>query len=250
MADDGIRHGLRRRDVLRGGAALAAALALPRGSAWAARIHPPGSLPFPRLPEGTDTLPQIEHIIMVMMENHSFDNYFGVLRRGDGLRLDDDGMPKNSCPDGMGNRIRSFRMPSTCQLDREPSQAWNASHISLGSMRRNDGFVLACGPVAMGFWNQDDLPFYYGLARTFPLCDRWFASCLAQTYPNRKFLMCGTAVGQVSTDISQVGEGAAAERHHLRAPQRSRHRVAELQRRHSADRPLSAHCQGQHGQDQ
>jgi phospholipase C len=58
----------------------------------------------------------------------------------------------------------------------------------------------------MGFWNQDDLPFYYGLARTFPLCDRWFASCLAQTYPNRKFLMCGTAVGQVSTDLSQVGK--------------------------------------------
>ena len=143
---------------------------------------------------------------MVMMENHSFDNYFGVLRRGDGFRFDDAEVPKNSCPDGMGNRTRSFRMPSTCQLDREPSQAWNASHISLGTGRRNDGFVLATGPVAMGFWDQDDLPFYYGLARTFPLCDRWFASCLAQTYPNRKFLMCGTAVGQVSTDISQVGK--------------------------------------------
>ena len=41
----------------------------------------------------------------------------------------------------------------------------------------------------MGYWTEEDLPFYYALARTFPLCDRFFASCLAQTYPNRKFLM-------------------------------------------------------------
>jgi len=151
-------------------------------------------------------LPQIEHIIIVMMENHSFDNYFGLLGRGDGFRLDHEGRPRNSCPVGDGTRLRAFRMPSTSQLDREPSQAWDASHISLGRHRRNDGFVLASGPVAMGYWNEDDLPFYYGLARTFPLCDRWFSSCLAQTYPNRKFLMCGTAVGQVSTDITQIGK--------------------------------------------
>ena len=35
--------------------------------------------------------------------------------------------------------------------------------------------------------------FYYGLARTFPLAGRWFCSCLGQTYPNRRFLMAGTA---------------------------------------------------------
>ena len=207
--DDIIGGGLRRRDVLRGGAALAAALALPAVAstpAWGAPRRRPDSLPFPKVPEGTDMLPQIEHIIVVMMENHSFDNYLGVLGRGDGFRLDRAGRPKNSCPDADGNRIRAFRMPSTCQLDREPNQSWNASHISLGPRRRNDGFVLASGPVAMGYWTEEDLPFYHGLARTFPLCDRWFASCLAQTYPNRKFLMCGTAVGQVSTDISQVGK--------------------------------------------
>jgi phospholipase C len=202
-------RGLRRRDVLRGGAALAAAMALPAGAptvAWGAPRRRPGSLPHPRLPPGTDTMPEIEHLVVVMMENHSYDNYFGMLERGDGFRLDRHGRPKHACPDGAGNRIRAFRMPSTCQLDREPSQAWNASHVSLGRRRRNDGFVLASGPVAMGYWTEDDLPFYYGLARTFPVCDRWFASCLAQTYPNRKFLMCGTAVGQVSTDLSQVGK--------------------------------------------
>jgi phospholipase C len=56
----------------------------------------------------------------------------------------------------------------------------------------------------MGYWTKEDLPFYYGLARTFPVCDRWFSSCLAQTYPNRRFLLAGTAHGLVRTDVSKI----------------------------------------------
>ncbi len=56
----------------------------------------------------------------------------------------------------------------------------------------------------MGYWDGTDLPFYYGLARTFPLCDRFFCSVLAQTYPNRRFLMAGTAAGIVSTTTAAL----------------------------------------------
>jgi len=80
-------------------------------------------------------------------------------------------------------------------------QNWNASHISYDH-GRNDGFVRASGPVAMGYWTAEDLPFYYAL--TFPLADRWFGSCLAQTYPNRRFLMAGTAAGIVSTSAAAL----------------------------------------------
>ena len=46
----------------------------------------PGQRPQPDLPEGTDLLPQIKHIVVLMMENHSYDNYLGTLTgRGDGL---------------------------------------------------------------------------------------------------------------------------------------------------------------------
>ena len=38
----------------------------------------------------------------------------------------------------------------------------------------------------MGYWTERDLPFYYGLARTFPLADRWYSSCLGPTFPNRR----------------------------------------------------------------
>ncbi len=194
-----------RRTVLRGAGALGLGLALgDYGWADAAvrRRRKPGSLPHPRLPEGTDTRPEIEHIIVLMMENHSYDNYLGMLARGDGFRLRH-GIPVAANDDETGNSIAAFHMPSTCQLDGHPGQNWNASHLSY-DRGRNDGFVRASGPVAMGYWNGDDLPFYYALASTFALCDRWFGSCLAQTYPNRRFLLAGTAAGIISTSIDAL----------------------------------------------
>jgi phospholipase C len=47
----------------------------------------------------------------------------------------------------------------------------------------------------MEYWTGDDLPFYHGLARTFPLADHWFSACLGPTFPNRRFLLAGTANG-------------------------------------------------------
>ncbi len=192
--------------MLRGAGALGVGLALGSYAGFADAAPPhhrkPGSLPHPHLPEGTDTLPAIEHIIVLMMENHSFDNYLGVLGRGDGFKLRH-GVPTASNPDSAGNAIPAFHMPSSCQLDAHPGQDWNASHISYDD-GRNDGFVRASGPVAMGYWTGDDLPFYYALANTFPLCDRWFSSCLAQTYPNRRFLLAGTAAGIVSTSLDAL----------------------------------------------
>jgi phospholipase C len=53
----------------------------------------------------------------------------------------------------------------------------------------------------MGYWDEDDLPFYYSLARTFPLANRWFASAPAQTYPNRRYLMAATSWGLIDDPV-------------------------------------------------
>jgi phospholipase C len=168
-------------------------------------VRRPGSRPNPTLPEGTDTIPKIEHIVVVMMENHSFDGRFGLLGRGDGFKLDLSGKPLDANPLLHGRLLRSFHMPSTCQLHAHPGQDWRASHTSYNN-GRNNGFVRASGPVAMGYWDREDIPFYYGLASTFPLCDRYFCSVLAQTYPNRRFLLAGTASGVVTTSASNLGK--------------------------------------------
>jgi phospholipase C len=139
-----------RRTLLKGMAALGAGAGLAAcgwrphghgGGSWG-RVLPPGSRPFPRIPEGTDMLPEIEHVVVLMMENHSYDSYFGALRRADGFRFGPDGKPRNANPDGNGNLIRSFHMPSTCQLHALPGQDWNRSHTSWDG-GRNDGFVRA-----------------------------------------------------------------------------------------------------------
>jgi phospholipase C len=166
----------------------------------------PGSLPFPSLPEGTDTLPKIEHIIVVMQENHSFDCYLGMLGRGDGYTLDAAGRPINACPDGSGHLVGVHHAPSTCQAGYRVSQAWDASHQSW-HFGANDGFVTAYTPPSadtMAYWTGTDLPFYWSLARNFTLCDRYFSSVMAQTYPNRRFLLAATALGQVGDPFPNI----------------------------------------------
>jgi phospholipase C len=167
-----------------------------------AAVRRPGSLPNPQLAAGTDTLPEIEHIVVLMMENHSYDNYLGMLKRGDGFQLGSNGLPTNVNLDAAGQPIRAYHLTSTCQEKTRPTQTWDASHIQFDN-GRNDGFARsASGPVAMGYWTGKELPFYYGLASAFPLADRYFSSVLAQTYPNRRFLLAGTAFGRVDNAVA------------------------------------------------
>ena len=162
-----------------------------------------GARPDLARPAGTDLLPQIEHIVVVMQENHSYDNYFGMLGRGDGFTLDAHGAPTASNPDAQGHPVRAFRLDSTCPPAGGVSQNWNSSHIQWNNGAL-DGFVRSpSGRNAMGYWDGRDLPFYYGLANTFPVCDRWFGSVLGQTYPNRRFLLCGSALGSLNTIVAQ-----------------------------------------------
>jgi phospholipase C len=195
-------------DAAAADAAAGAAMAAPaRGHHyWSPPIahRRPDSLPFPHRPAGTDTLPEIEHIVVLMMENHSYDNYLGMLGRGDGFTLGHDGRPTNWNPTSDGRRQVAFLMPNDCQMDGKPSQEWKASHEQYAG-GSNQGFVTSpSGPVAMGYWDETRLPFYYSLATTFPVADRWFCSLLGQTYPNRRYLTAATSAGMVDDVIAQV----------------------------------------------
>jgi phospholipase C len=163
-------------------------------------LRKPGSLPYPNLPPGRDTIPLIEHIVVLMMENHSYDNKLGMLGRAgaDGFTLGKGGKPVETNPYPGGKKIQhAFRMPTTCQLTGQPSQEWEQSHIQYAS-GKNDGFVESTsGPVAMGYWQQQDQPFYYSLASQFPIADRYFCSVLGQTFPNRRYLLAATSLGMV-----------------------------------------------------
>ena len=194
---------LSRRTVLKGlaaGAGLAAAGPVLGGLSGAQAA---GTRPYPKLPVGWETLPEIEHIVVLMMENHSYDNYFGVLGRGDGFTMGRDGRPTNANRGKDGRPVRAYHAASTCQAGVDIGQAWDTSH-KCWNHGRCDGFVTACSPSAMSYFTADDIPFYYSLARHFPVCDRYFCSVMAQTYPNRRFLIAATALGQVGDPFPNV----------------------------------------------
>jgi phospholipase C len=207
------QDGVTRREALRTGAALTAGLTLASrvptraSAAAAAALRPPGSLPDASRPAGAaDPALPFDHVVVVMMENHSFDNYLGMLpRRGqpaaDGFTFDGSGAPVNSNPYGSGY-VQVTHRDTHCQAS--VSQNWKSTHAQIdhGAM---DGF--ATNHLAqMAYWDKPDLPFYYSLANTFCVADRWFCSAPCQTYPNRRFLLAGTAFGLISTDTSSVTE--------------------------------------------
>ena len=212
--------GMSRRTLLRGAAGGAAVLAAGRLPAWASplrRAHflrQPDSLPFPHLPAGTASMPEIRNIVVLMMENHSFDNLLGMVPYQVKGRHRVDGLTRrhhrivNFNPDATGNRVFATHGSSPCQLSGEPSQSWNASHESYDG-GRNDGFVKGSAPIAMTFWDKSDLPFTYSLAEHFPIGERYFSSVLAQTYPNRRFLFAATASGTISTNTAGLLPPAA-----------------------------------------
>jgi phospholipase C len=204
-----------RRTLLRGaagGAALVAGAGLPawaRPMASAAGLRRPDSLPFPHLPAGHPSMPEIEHIVVLMMENHSFDNVLGMVPhqvrgrgRVDGLTRRH-GRVLNWNPDAAGRRVYASHASTPCQLPALPTQAWNPSHVAYAG-GRNTGFVRASGPIAMRYWDERDLPFTYSLARHFPIGERYFSSLLGQTYGNRRYLLAGTSSGAVDDKADAI----------------------------------------------
>jgi phospholipase C len=209
-------HPITRRTLLRYGGTLGAAAAAMSGpaslwraaSASAATLRRPDSLPDPRRPAGTvNAAMPFDHIVVVMMENHSFDNLLGALAhsgqpKAQGLRFSSSGVALNSNP-GPTGAVRSFPFSTTAQGP-HVTQSWNATHEQIDGGKM-DGFVRSAGAVQpMGYWNPDVLPFPYSLARTFCVANRWFCSAPCQTYPNRRFLMAGTAYGNISTDTASL----------------------------------------------
>ncbi len=163
---------------------------------------------------GVESLPLIKNIIVLMMENHSFDNYLGTLGpdRG-GFPLGHDGQPSVANSAWDGTVIPVAHLDETQQEDGIPIQTWRSSHQQWNN-GGCDGFVWSVEEakpgrdrtVPMGYWTQEDLPFYHALATTFPLVTTWFSSCLGPTCPNRRFLIAGTANGLVDDLVFGLGD--------------------------------------------
>lgn len=144
----------------------------------------------------------IEHIVLVMQENRTFDHYFSQLTMP-GQTLDvappDATQPDPTMP---GATVSRFHQTAYC-FD-NPAESWDELHreIDGGAM---DGFTMQNaepndpqGLRTLGYYDETDLPYYYALARAFAISDRHFASVLANSWTNRAFYMAGTSFGITS----------------------------------------------------
>jgi len=186
---------------------------------------------------------KVQHVVVVMLENHSFDDYFGSLAyvpgspyhtSSAGCAADDhrcvDGLNcltsstgglvcANSNPDEEGGPVAAFHATSPCTIP-DLAHSWTQSHLEAsfsdpnatlfyspidGFVRVNDagfqpdnGTATATEDPTMGFYTQGDLPFYYDLAEKFAIDDRYFASVMGPTLPNRLYQMAATSFGHMS----------------------------------------------------
>lgn len=189
-------------------------------------------------------LAKVQHIIVLMQENHSFDNYFGALpyvprgpyhapaKDGSACRARD-----HTCVDGLsctvngtsldcrnsnvasdGSTVTSHHDSNYC-VKPDLDHTWHGSHRELNFDDPNgtpastsDGFVRVNEKEehnkddTMGYYNQDDLPYYYGLAQTFAISDSYFCDLIGPTTPNRFYSLAATSFGHVVTASDSSGD--------------------------------------------
>jgi phospholipase C len=164
----------------------------------AACAFTPNQLTADTMPVGTLTgskLP-IDHIILIMQENRSFDHYFSELPIA-GLNVASRDITN---PDSMGNLVQRFHFTTKCMGGGD--HGWVAEHGNLDNGAL-DGFVRDNGDshTPMGYYDATDLPYYYALAQTFAFSDSHFSSTLAPTWPNRMFYFAGTSYGYTDNEF-------------------------------------------------
>ena len=145
---------------------------------------PPGPLPNPI--NVSPSKSGIEHVVVIVMENRSFDHFLGWLPRADGIPA---GL---SYPDtsGASHRVYSLDSDYTGCGHKMPNNSYGNQNVTAYNNGRMDGFLQVPGNdiYSIGYYNAAELPFLSGLAQAYTTCDHWFAPILAETFPNRMFL--------------------------------------------------------------
>lgn len=185
------------------------------------------------MPAKRGGLSSIDHFVVMMLENRSFDHMLGFLYPGGKSHAGDpfDGLTGNeSNPDSSGKPVQVFKLTSDSpNLYTAPGtdpgegfyntnqQLFGTTEPAAGAKATNSGFVVNFAetipwnqnndrPVLpgttandiMGCYTPELLPVLSGLAMGFAVSDRWFASAPTETIPNRIFSQCATSQGHLS----------------------------------------------------
>src|ERR1700733_60372 len=144
------------------------------------------------------TIHDVEHIVIMMQENRSFDHYFGTLSgvRGFGdpraVTLPS-GNPVWYQPNGGNNYVLPFHPGAPnlgLQFLQDLAHDWTTTHAAWNE-GNYDQWVPQKGATTMAHLVRSDIPFHYALADAFTICDAYHCSLLGPTDPNRYYMWTG-----------------------------------------------------------
>lgn len=153
------------------------------------------ALPKQPLPNPTDS--GIDHIVLVVMENRSFDHFLGWVPGAEGMQAGRRFM------DAFGKGQDSFQLSKNPDYGfqgcgkADPNHSYEAGRIHLNGGKM-DGFLLSADTnktegdlFPIGFYGAEDLDFHREATLNYTVCDYYFSGILSETYPNRIYLHCG-----------------------------------------------------------
>ncbi|MET8946415.1 phosphocholine-specific phospholipase C [Streptomyces sp. NPDC004542] len=146
----------------------------------------------------TGSIEDVEHIVVLMQENRSFDHYFGSLSgvRGFGdprpVVTRQDGKPVWYQSDGTKDLVPFHPDADDLGLAfiQDLPHGWNDGHAAF-DQGRYDTWVPSKGATTMAYLTRADIPFHYALADAFTICDAYHCSFIGSTDPNRYYLWTG-----------------------------------------------------------
>ena len=183
------REFLAKTAAIAGVAGLATVLPTDRLLSLAATRQAEAPFPSPR------DMP-LDTVVVLMMENRSFDHYFGSFPGADGKN---EGL---SYPGADGTLHPTHYLPPDyqgCGFD-DPDHSFEGGRTQFNDGKL-DGFFEASDSYALGYYLEPDVPFLAPAARAFTTYDRYFASILSSTYPNRHYMISAQCGGQRKNEI-------------------------------------------------
>ena len=207
-AELGRRRLLTSATALSGVAVGAAVLPLSlRRALAAAEANPPRGSPR-----------DVEHIVILMQENRSFDHYFGTMPGVRGfsdpaaMKLPDGssvfGQPDPGHAQGYLAPFHYDTKTTNAQATPGTDHSWLSQHEAWNNGQM-DRWVQAKGPFTMGYFTQADIPFHWALAQAFTVCDNYHCSVFGPTNPNRLYMWTGM-IDPKGTDGGPVTDDSPA----------------------------------------
>ncbi len=202
-----------RRDLITGGAGVAV------GSLFPPSIQRALAIPAS---QKTGTIGDVRHVVILMMENRSFDHYFGTMKgvRGFGDRHPvplESGKPVWFQSDGAREippyhldtaTTSALRVPDTPHSFRDAQAAWNQGKFGFWPKFKTQ--------FSMGHYRRADVPYQFALAEAFTICDAYHCSVTTGTDPNRVMFWSGTNADPAARARGENGTAANSEPDNLR----------------------------------